>query len=62
MVWSMLPGAQMLTPTRVVDVRHVVRTGFATVHTLQGQHTAPALSYSGAERLPQYRQQQHRHI
>ena len=36
-VWSMLPGAPALTPTRITDVRHVIRTGYASVHTLQGQ-------------------------
>ena len=36
-VWSMLPGAQTLTPTRVMDVSTVTGVGFANVHTLQGQ-------------------------
>ena len=38
MVWSMLPGAHSLSPTTVADVRRVVRTGYANVHTLQGAH------------------------
>ena len=36
-VWSVLPGARALTPTRIADVRQVVRTGYANVHTLQGE-------------------------
>ena len=41
-VWSMLPGAQTLAPTRVTDVRHTVQTGFVNVHTLQGERRPPA--------------------
>ena len=47
MIWSMLPGAQALTPTRVKDVRRVVRTGYVNVHTLRGQHFLLTLSCCG---------------
>ncbi len=37
MLWIMLPGVRVLAPTRVMDVRNVVQTGFINVHTLAGQ-------------------------
>ena len=41
MVWNMLPGAHTLSTTRIADVRHVVRTGFANVYTLAGPQCSP---------------------
>ena len=43
-MWSMLPAAQTLSPTRVTGVSTVSTVGFANVHTLQGQPHSTIIS------------------
>ena len=70
-MWSMLPGARTLSPSRISEVRSVVRTGYATIHTLQGwrcsttpktvMDVAPAITKLGMRRPSSANQQEQSH-